>query len=140
MDAHKVWTGHKRAIIIAGLLIMLTGLLLWLGVPFLKEDLPNASVKAGQIGTWQKAEKGAARTSAGSKGKLYNVLPKDAIPAILHPKFIYAHEADSFLKADDTVLGLVSKKGVAKAYPLKILTKHEAVNDFLGGQPIVVTY
>ena len=28
----------------------------------------------------------------------------------------------------------------SKAYPLKILNWHEAVNDTLGGEPIVVTF
>ena len=65
---------------------------------------------------------------------------KDGIPAILHPKFISAEEADqTFLKKSDRILGIV-QNGQAKAYPIKILNWHEIVNDRIGGASIVVTY
>jgi hypothetical protein len=64
--------------------------------------------------------------------------PKDGIPAILDPRFIPAAEAH-FLEDNDLVIGVV-QEGVAKAYPLRILTWHEVVNDRLGEQPIAVTY
>ena len=65
---------------------------------------------------------------------------KDGIPAILHPKFISAKEADkTFLKKHDRVLGYVHN-GQARAYPIKILNWHEIVNDRVGGTSIVVTY
>ena len=64
--------------------------------------------------------------------------PKDGIPAILDPRFIPASEA-TFLQETDEVIGIV-KKGMAKAYPLRILTWHEVVNDHLGETPIAVTY
>jgi hypothetical protein len=65
---------------------------------------------------------------------------KDGIPAILHPKFFSAKEADrSLLKKNDRVLGIVHQ-GRAKAYPIKILNWHEIVNDHIGGDARVVTY
>jgi len=64
--------------------------------------------------------------------------PKDGIPAILKPKFIPAEKA-LFLKDKDRVLG-VEIKGDARAYPIRILSWHEAVNDTLGGVPILVTW
>ena len=64
--------------------------------------------------------------------------PKDGIPAILDPQFIPAHDA-TFLADDDELIGVV-ESGVAKAYPLRILTWHEVVNDRLGDKPIAVTY
>lgn len=64
--------------------------------------------------------------------------PKDGIPAILDPQFLPAAEA-TFLKDTDEVIGVVDK-GVAKAYPLRILTWHEVVNDRLEEKPIAVTY
>ncbi len=42
------------------------------------------------------------------------------------------------LADDETVVGVV-RDGVARAYPLSILTYHEVVNDDLGG-PLLVTY
>lgn len=64
--------------------------------------------------------------------------PKDGIPALLKPKFIQADQA-KFLKAEDQVIG-VKLKGEAKAYPIKILNWHEAVNDTINRLPIVVTF
>lgn len=64
--------------------------------------------------------------------------PKDGIPAILDPQFIPAQEA-TFLEDNDELIGVV-ESGVAKAYPLRILTWHEVVNDRLGDKPVAVTY
>ena len=64
--------------------------------------------------------------------------PKDGIPALLEPKFIESENA-TFMNADDQVIGVI-QAGEAKAYPLKILTWHEVVNDTLGGTPLMVTY
>jgi hypothetical protein len=63
---------------------------------------------------------------------------KDGIPAILQPKFVSASDA-LFLMADDRVVGVVVK-GKARAYPLKILNWHEAVDDSVAGKSFAVTY
>lgn len=64
--------------------------------------------------------------------------PKDGIPAILKPGFIQADQAD-FLDRDDPIIG-VKIGQEARAYPVKILNWHEAVNDTVNGTPIVVTF
>jgi len=64
--------------------------------------------------------------------------PKDGIPALYDPKFILADEAN-YLKASDRILGL-NINGEAKAYPVRILTWHELVNDRIGGQEVLVSY
>jgi hypothetical protein len=64
---------------------------------------------------------------------------KDGIPSIDDPKFISAQEADRYLEPDDVVLGL-SYKGVARAYPHKIMNWHEIVNDTVVGDPLAITY
>ena len=64
--------------------------------------------------------------------------PKDGIPALLDPQSITREEV-SFLEDSDQVIG-VRVNGAARAYPIKILNWHEAVNDVLGGEPIVVTF
>ena len=63
---------------------------------------------------------------------------KDGIPAILDPRFIPAAEA-TWLNDTDDLIGVV-EGDVAKAYPLRILTWHEVVNDKIGEKPIAVTY
>lgn len=65
-------------------------------------------------------------------------VPRDGIPPIHDPKFVAAAEAD-FMRGKDRVLGVV-RNGIAKAYPIKILDRHEVVNDKFGDESIVVTY
>ncbi len=64
--------------------------------------------------------------------------PKDGIPAILEPVFIPADKA-GYLEPDDQVIGVVIGNQ-ARAYPIKILNWHEAVNDTVSDQPLVVTF
>jgi hypothetical protein len=64
--------------------------------------------------------------------------PKDGIPSIDDPKFVPVAEMTD-LAATEPVVGLVVN-GDARAYPLRILTWHEIVNDVVGGVPVAVTY
>lgn len=64
--------------------------------------------------------------------------PVDGIPALTNPQFIRADQA-SYLHPNDRVIG-VFLEGQAKAYPLRILNYHEAVNDRVGKVPVAVTY
>lgn len=64
--------------------------------------------------------------------------PKDGIPALFSPKYVAAANA-SFMRDDEKVLG-VFMKGVAKAYPLRIMSWHELVNDQIGDTPILVSW
>lgn len=64
--------------------------------------------------------------------------PKDGIPAILEPKFTDVKNA-KWLKEDDLLLG-IHRDGTAKAYPIRILVWHEAVNDEIGDDPVLVNY
>ena len=64
--------------------------------------------------------------------------PKDGIPALLKPKFVEVENAD-FLSPEDQVIGVILN-GQPKAYPIKILNWHEVVNDYVGGQPLAVTF
>ena len=65
--------------------------------------------------------------------------PKDGIPAIDKPTYVNITEANKWLENQEPVI-LVAFDGVARAYPLQILTWHEIVNDELAGQPIIVTF
>jgi len=65
--------------------------------------------------------------------------PKDGIPSIDRPRFVSAEEAERFMRTNDIVIGLYYK-GVARAYPHKILVWHEIVNDVVAGDPITITY
>jgi len=63
---------------------------------------------------------------------------RDCIPAIDSPSFVAAKDA-SFLHEDDIVIA-VSLAGEARAYPIRILVRHELVNDNIGGTPLLVSY
>lgn len=64
--------------------------------------------------------------------------PRDGIAAIDSPVFVSAEAAD-FLDDDDRVLGIVIG-GTARAYPVRILNRHEVVNDRVREQPVIITY
>ena len=64
--------------------------------------------------------------------------PKDGIPSIDDPQFWPVNEING-LEEHEPVLS-VTVNGETKAYPLRILTWHEIVNDTIGGTPVAVTY
>ncbi len=80
-------------------------------------------------------------TEAGVERELeiVRLLGKDAIPAILEPEFVSVSEAGYWMEPDEAVLG-VSMGGEHKAYPVTMLSRHEIVNDIIGGEPVAVTW
>ena len=64
--------------------------------------------------------------------------PRDGIPALTAPKFLQASQAD-MLRDDEQVLG-VFLNGVSKAYPTRILSWHELVNDHFHDLPVLVSW
>ena len=64
--------------------------------------------------------------------------PRDGIPSIDKPVFISPDKA-AYLMPDDRVLG-VNYKGIAKAYPVRIMDWHEIVNDKYSDEFLMVTY
>ncbi len=71
--------------------------------------------------------------------KIITILGKDGIPAILDPQFISAAEGAEQMVGSERVLG-VSINGDHRAYPLNLLSRHEIVNDQVGGVPVAVTW
>jgi hypothetical protein len=70
---------------------------------------------------------------------LVTLLGFDAIPAILDPEFVTVVEANEQMDDDEQVLG-VSINGESRAYSIPMLSRHEIVNDVVGGVPIAVTW
>ena len=64
---------------------------------------------------------------------------REQFPALIEPHFVSAEEADSWLAESARVLGLRIGDEV-KAYPIELLTRHEVVNDVVGGEPIFAAY
>lgn len=78
------------------------------------------------------------------ESELRQALAQDAKPAIVDPEFASSWadlpepHGNLALRPNDDVLG-VAVDGHARAYPLKLLDRHEVVNDELGN-PMLVTY
>jgi hypothetical protein len=66
-------------------------------------------------------------------------VPKDGIPSIDAPRFAPVSDRRDWLADREPVIGL-EIAGDARAYPLRVLTWHEIVNDTVAGQPVAVTY
>lgn len=61
----------------------------------------------------------------------------DGIPSIDDPQFARGEDVD--IPACERVFG-VEIDGDVRAYPQRILVRHEIVNDVVGGEPVAVTY
>jgi len=85
----------------------------------------------------------SARPTPSSNGtldlKIITILARDGIPAILDPVFAAPAEALAQMDPSERVIG-VSINGDHRAYPLNLLSRHEIVNDTVGGKPIAVTW
>ena len=66
-------------------------------------------------------------------------VPRDGIRPIDDPKFESIEATDAWLKDPEPVV-VYERNGDARAYPLRILTSHEIVNDVVGGVAVVVTF
>ncbi len=71
--------------------------------------------------------------------EIVTVLSKDAIRAIDQPLFVSQEEASPWMRPEELVIGL-SINGDSRAYPINLLSRHEIVNDTVGGMPIAVTW
>lgn len=65
--------------------------------------------------------------------------PRDAIPPIDDPTYETPSEAASWLE-DREPGALVEVDGDVRFLPLSIMTRHEIVNDEVGGVPVAITY
>lgn len=65
--------------------------------------------------------------------------PKDGIPSIDTPSFVSVDAAQDWIAPKEPII-VIEQNGVAKGYPLQILTHHEIVNDEIGGTPVAVTF
>lgn len=63
---------------------------------------------------------------------------KDGIPDLIDPPVVSAAEADYMLPGD-RVFG-VSINGQHRAYPLRIMNRHEMANDVIAGVPFALAY
>jgi Protein of unknown function (DUF3179) len=65
---------------------------------------------------------------------------RDGIPAIAAPGYVPIDQTYLLRLADTEPLIVLKVGGDVRLYPLRIMTRHEIVNDTVGGAPILVTY
>jgi hypothetical protein len=115
----------KRLIALAGLCLILALI-----------NAAQASPERWKRNGWEKTD--FNRTSVEFSEILSGGPPKDGIPAIDEPNFSPA-SAVSDIAGTEPVIRL-EIDGDIRAYPLRIMTWHEIVNDTVGGVPVAVTY
>ncbi|RME75651.1 MAG: DUF3179 domain-containing protein [Planctomycetota bacterium] len=94
-------------------------------------------------------EPGAAARPAGDDGidalerdfdaHARRAAPRNAFPVLDDPPMVGAERAPAFLDDRAWVIG-IEIGGVAKAYPIAIMGRHELVNDHCGALPIAVSW
>jgi len=74
-------------------------------------------------------------------GELQLAADEDAIPAIFADDsiFVDASTGDGEWADDEFVVG-VEINGDARAYPIRLMSQHELVNDNIGGQPVLISW
>ncbi len=64
---------------------------------------------------------------------------RGAIPVITEPRYETTEHADAWISDNEPVLAAFAGDE-ARAYPIRLLLLNEAVNDWLGGSPLLATY
>lgn len=95
---------------------------------------PAIAVRGGDAG-----QGGPVGAVAPEELEIVELLPFDAIPAIDAPRYWSREDADEVYAEDEPVIGL-EIQGEARAYSLPFLSRHEIVNDTVGGRAISVTW
>ena len=88
------------------------------------------------VGVWLGSQ-GIIHAADEGNSAILTVLPKDAIPAILHPTFVPAQQAQ--VTPEAAMIGVVFQ-GDAHTYAAVLLNAHEIVNDVVGGEPVATTW
>ena len=71
--------------------------------------------------------------------EIVTLLPPDAIPAFTFPDYYSVKEANQEYVPEELVIG-VEFNGDARAYSVSLLSRHEIVNDTVGGIHLAVTW
>lgn len=110
-------------------------LLIGAGIAYAASLLFGQSMMAGPTAGWKTD---FSKSTIDMDQVISGGVPRDGIPPIDHPRF---QPVDSVyhLSAKSPVIAL-HVAGDARAYPLEVLTRHEIVNDVVGGLPVAVTF
>ena len=121
-------------------LFLVIGLLvLTLFVPNLRQIFTRLTASSETVSVPSSDSGSAGNAAEPRELEIVTLLGFDAIPAILRPEFVPAAEAEAWMAPDEQVLGL-SINGDHRAYSVRMLSRHEIVNDVVGGIPVAVTW
>ena len=115
---------------------ILIAIISWLGMAPINGVVNAADIPLGWKSEWPKTD--FTKKIVKFDDIMSGGPPKDGIPSIDTPKFESVSEIKNIADTEPVVGVIIN--GKAKAYPLRVLTWHEIVNDKLGGVPITVTY
>lgn len=99
---------------------------------------PEMSADSTQEAEFNKTEDGT-RYTVHPSDLVMGCSGKDCIPSIENPEFESVQDADQWISDSDRVMK-VELDGETRAYPLRILARHEIVNDQVSEEPLAVTY
>ncbi len=93
---------------------------------------------SGMVGVWDKTD--FCQYQEGVFDEIISGgVPRDGIPPIDDPSFESIADASGWLQPQSPVIAF-ELNGIARAYPLAILTRHEIVNDMVDDVPVAVTF
>ena len=134
-----------QSVVVYGLVVLVAGYVLWLafsGTPFGKGEtvVINSGGDSGSDGAnGSSGDTDSANFGTEVKLEIVTLLGFDGIPSIENPQFVEPEVADETYDPDELVLG-VEINGDARAYSVPLLSRHEIVNDVVGGKPIAITW
>jgi hypothetical protein len=119
---------HK--VVGVGLIVLLVGYVVWIATAG-TSIAPEETVVINS---------NTARNASEEKSlEIVTLLGFDAIRSIENPRFVDQRQANENYDPEELVLG-VEINGDARAYSVPLLSRHEIVNDVVGGKPIAVTW
>ncbi len=122
MNRITVWLGA----------VLLLGLTAWAFSPSTPSENAEPGVRVGPRAAYDPVAAGEPLPDG-----FRQLLPRDGIQPIYDPQFVTA--AETGWSGATQVIG-VAAEGEAKAYPVSFLSRHEMVDDFIAGEPILVTW
>ena len=133
-----------KSVVGYGLLALAAGYVVWLafsGTPFGNGETVVINTGGGATSSDGGANGPTGEVNSGDELELniVTLLGFDGIRSIENPQFVEPEIADETYDPDELVLG-VEVNGDARAYSVPLLSRHEIVNDVVGGKPIAVTW
>lgn len=100
---------------------------------------PPVSPEAAEADASASSLPTATQATDQSTYEIVTLIPPDTILAIDEPQFVSGAEADAQYHDEELVIGIVINDD-ARAYSIPFLSRHEIVNDVVGGKPVAVTW